>query len=254
MPFRLPRGMANSHEAPPPLHKTGGVPQQPPTHGRVMPRRSSSLPAKATKDVAPCKDPPKAPTTSTSRISRVSAVMLNRIAPQNNWTGRRSFCRPPGRDPSAASQGGECPGKSRRRAMGGERRPNTRPPLRRQTGDDRLRKRLRMRLPKRHRHPRHRKPLEHRPYAQIAAHRPCPLISRMSCLYVSDMKRLPAASRATLDGPYSLTFPAPSPASVEIVPLTATLRIRLLRASAIYRLPAPSTATPAGCKYLRSPF
>src|ERR1039457_7086736 len=67
------------------------------------------------------------------------------------------------------------------------------------------------------------------------------------------MYRLPAESTATPAGKYNWALvagplspsDAPPPATVVIPPLE-TLRMRLLNVSAMYRLPAGSTATPVG--------
>ena len=68
--------------------------------------------------------------------------------------------------------------------------------------------------------------------------------------------RLPAASRVKPNGAFNAALAAgppspedpavPLPAKVEIAPADVTLRTRLLALSAIYTLPAESTATPSG--------
>src|ERR1022692_977423 len=79
---------------------------------------------------------------------------------------------------------------------------------------------------------------------------------RIRWLPVSAMNRLPKASTATpygtlscasVAGPPSPLNPAvPVPATVVIIPPADTFRIRWLPASAMNRLPAASTNTPAG--------
>ena len=79
---------------------------------------------------------------------------------------------------------------------------------------------------------------------------------RMRLLFTSAMYRLPAASSATSWGllscaavaapPSPLKPAVPVPATVEITPAEFTLRMRWLFHSAMYRLPARSSATPSG--------
>ena len=79
---------------------------------------------------------------------------------------------------------------------------------------------------------------------------------RIRLLSISAMKRLPALSTATPKGKSSCASVAgppsppnplrPVPATVVIVPVASTLRIRSLKLSAMKRFPAPSTATPWG--------
>ena len=77
---------------------------------------------------------------------------------------------------------------------------------------------------------------------------------RTSSLLLSLIRRLPKESAATPEGlnnstlaagPSPLKPASPFPATVVITPLE-TLRIRLLPVSAMYKLPAESTATPVG--------
>ena len=79
---------------------------------------------------------------------------------------------------------------------------------------------------------------------------------RMWLLPRSAMNRLPAPSTATPSGQFSCALVAgpplpekpgvPLPATVAMMPLGKTLRMRLLPVSAINRLPVLSTATAAG--------
>src|SRR5881397_4049039 len=77
---------------------------------------------------------------------------------------------------------------------------------------------------------------------------------RMRLLLASAMKRFEAPSTATRLGPASWALMAgppspekpcePLPATVVMIPLAETFRMRLLLASAMKRFPAPSTAAP----------
>ena len=80
---------------------------------------------------------------------------------------------------------------------------------------------------------------------------------RMRLLFTSEMYKLPAASSAMPHGQFSvanvacppspLNEPMPVPANVEMMPVDlVTRRMRLLPLSAMYKLPAASTATPVG--------